>query len=253
MAIAERRSDFELWRRREAFDAREGARLLESFSARGVDGAMRPNSQVVLDVLHNMIARGGPGRVIAQDQGIHLGPRQLGHPQNWARSTGMADGAFVSRDGRYGINLEVENLGSTARSRAQVQEELTKHAQAMRTARGRPPTAPTRGGSAPAGRITDQDIRRTATVLVETDPRTNAIRRIRHQTFRVAGGRVTPRVVTVFNAGPRSRGISASTASRRGLLDRVRTRFDELDEYDSLGPPRRQRYPFQALTSVDAW
>jgi hypothetical protein len=68
--------------------------------------------------------------------------------------------------------------------------------------------------------IRPDDVRRTATVLVETDPNNpNLIRRIRHQTFRVQDGRVRQNVRTVFH-GPQP--VSIQTARNRGWLDRIR-------------------------------
>jgi hypothetical protein len=192
-----------------------------SWDAFALDHAAHPNNQAVLNILHSLWGRAQP-QPLAQDTGIYVGPSQLTHPDNRQPAARTSDGAYVSNDGRFGINLEVERYARDRRRGrpSAPQEELRKQHQAMGRALLRPAAGNVVTGGAGAGRIIrPDDVQRTATVLVETDPANpNLIRRIRHQTFRVQEGRVLQNTRTVFHGPP----ISVRAARARGLLDRIR-------------------------------
>ena len=196
------------------------SRKLQRSSA---DEAIQPNHQTVFEILRRMAVRPSEGRqprVLAAEQGIQIGPRQLGHPDNRRRRFGRADGAYRSRTGQYGISLEVE------RSRGAADRELRKHLSAMRTALNQraSPNAVRGGNPARQPRIGARDVERSATVVVETDPRdARRIVRIRQQTFNVPQpGRVRQDVRTTYVAPRGGRGITVQQAQRMGLLDVVR-------------------------------
>lgn len=209
-------ADEEGWAARERADA--GA---DTDGAAQGEGADHPATQAELEILARMMGRPGGGPVLSHDRGVFLGPELKAQPDNRARAMPRSDGAYRSARGSHGINLEVETTGRGSNPSQRSTAELAKHAAAMRAALQR---TGARAGSTAQRTAALQDmarrIQRTATVVVEVDPRRPThINRLWQQTYSVRNGAVTAhrRRLPLPAAG-----VSVEQAFRSGLLDRIR-------------------------------
>jgi hypothetical protein len=163
-------------------------------------------NQTELAIMAHMLQRQGLQSVRAHDRGIFLGPDLVPQPGNASLPLGRSDGAYRSASGRYGVNLEVEPQQRGRNPSRAADAELLKQQRAMQRA--------LRQG------VASPRVQRTAAVAVEIDPNNpTQVMRIRHQTYTVQGGRVTPHVREVpLPPG----GIGVQQAIQRGFVSRIR-------------------------------
>jgi len=162
-------------------------------------------NQAELAIMAHMMMQQGLGSVRAHDRGIFIGPALEPQPENKRLPLPRSDGAYRSEDGRLGVNLEVEPQQPGGNPSRAATAELRKQRRAMQRA--------LRLGISPA------QIQQTAAVAVETDPNDpTRIRRIRHQTYTVQGGRVRSQVREMPLP---ALGINVEQAIREGYVSQI--------------------------------